>query len=147
MSSSKPGLESVKKCTPTLEKAFKGYDRNLVQFLVQAGFITPSLSEDVLNLKSMLSKSDKAGMLVDAIKDAVDLEDERFHTLVNKLNKCGAFYAPVVKALKREYVAFGGVLVEEKQAAPTTPLDTTVSSSTSDDTGMIRDFSSSQKIK
>ena len=69
--SSTPEYETMENCTPSLEIVFKGADREIVHYLKKEGFINESVRADVLNPRSMLTEKDKAGKLVEAIKDAI----------------------------------------------------------------------------
>ncbi len=57
-------------CTAKLVIALRS-DTAILHFLDKEGFIKPNIYEDVSNPKSMLSASEKAGLLVTGIKDKV----------------------------------------------------------------------------
>ena len=97
-----PEAQTIENCTPQLEIAFKE-DRDLVHYLKKEGFIKKSLSEDVLDPKSSLTEVEKAGKLVQAVKDAVSLDHEMFHALVDQLKISGRFYKSIVKKLTEEF--------------------------------------------
>lgn len=52
----------------------------------------------------MLTERDKAGKLVDNIKDAVRLDENMFHILVQHLQESGPFYKSTVERLSKELI-------------------------------------------
>ncbi len=101
--------QTIGNCTPKLEVFFKNPEREIVHYLRKEGFITQSLCDDVLNPRSMLSEADKAGMIVEAIRDVVFLDKGMFHTLVAYLQTKGKYYSAIVKNLTEEFSRLGGV--------------------------------------
>ena len=94
-------LQTLKTCTPQLETLLKHPERDLVHFLSQKSLISESVQEDVLNPRSMLTERQKAGMLVDGIKDAVSLDKELYYILLRYFEGKGAHYKPVVETLTK----------------------------------------------
>ena len=87
----------------------------MVHFLSQTGLIRESVSEDVLNPRSMLSGRQKAGLLVDDIKDAVALDKTLYYVLVGYLQGKGARYKPVVETLTKALSEAEAAIVEPSQ--------------------------------
>ena len=110
--SSTPELRTIENCAPKMEIAFKGSDRNLVHNLKKEGFFQEALCEDVLNPRSMLTEREKAGKMVEAVRDAVYLSKKKFHTLLAILRQGenAAYYGSIVDSLTEEFVGLGGVL-------------------------------------
>ena len=98
-----PELQTIESFTPQLETLLKNSDRDLVHFLYQEGFIGSEVREDVLNPRSMLTDIQKAGRLVQAIRDAVEVDKQKYHLLVQHLSWSGTFYDSIVQALTEEY--------------------------------------------
>lgn len=101
--SSTPEYETIENCTEKLEIAFKEADRALVHHLTKEGFINDSTRGQVLNPRSMLTKMEKAGILVEGIKSAIVLDKNKFHALVADLRTRGKFYSPIVTILTTEF--------------------------------------------
>ncbi len=114
---SSPELQTIKNCTPRLEIVFKNPESGVIHHLRSEGFIKESLHDDVLNPRSMLSEADKAGMIVEAIRDAVSLDKNMFHTLVAYLRTKGKYYASTVKNLTDEFAKLNGVNPSHGQGA------------------------------
>ena len=96
-------FRTVKKCAPLLQKALKGLESKVVYFLNEKGFITDDVMSQVLNVKTVLSVTDKTLMLVEGIKTRVDLDEDSYHELVHGFSQGGPHYAPIVKKLNEEY--------------------------------------------
>ena len=112
--SSSPEYETIVNCTVGLEIIFKGCESSMVHFLRREGFIREAVSDDVLDPRSMLTQRDKAGRLVEGIRDAVFLNKDMFHTLLNHLRTCGKYYSSTVDSLSKELVKLGGVVQQTK---------------------------------
>lgn len=97
-------LRTIKKCTPQLETALKGIDRDLVHFLCNKGFFNEDTSDIILNPESSWTKSQRAGEMVKWIKTRVELMSGSYYMLTDYLNSRGAFYQPIVKILNAEYL-------------------------------------------
>ena len=93
----------MKECTVALETALKGLDRNMVDFLVQKGFITDDVCDQVLNRVTLLSAADKAYELVKWIKNRVKQDKGSYFVLVGGLTQGGVLYQPIVTTLAEEY--------------------------------------------
>ena len=78
-------------------------DRDLIHFLNLQGFILPSVYDKVLNPVSNLSDLEKAGELVQFIKNRVKQDPDSYQTLLDRLKKVGNFYRPIVNDLEAEY--------------------------------------------
>ena len=96
-------FKTVRKCSPSLETALKGLDRNMVDFLYQNGFITSDVCSTVLDPVTLLTPADKACKLVEGIKDRVDLDKESYKVLFGGLVQGGVLYQPIVNILTEEY--------------------------------------------
>lgn len=96
-------FKTVKKCALSLQKALKGLENKVNIFLNEKGFITDDVYSQVLNVKTVLSVTDKTLMLVEGIKDRVDQDKDSYHILVRGLTQGGVHYAPIVKKLHEEY--------------------------------------------
>lgn len=96
-------LRTLEKCTPQLETALKGLERNLVHFLKDECFILDDVRDCILDARSILDKAEKAGELVKWIKNRVKLDPESYHILVNRFKQGGNLYRPIVRKLEEEY--------------------------------------------
>lgn len=92
---------TVVACAKQLEIALKS-DRGIVYFLHQEGFITQEVHDDVLNPSSVLTDPQKAGKLVTAIRDKVNLYTQNYQIFMNHLRKSKR-YGNIVKILDMEY--------------------------------------------
>ena len=108
--SSSPEYEAIVKYAVGLETALKGCGSGMVHFLETEGFIRESVAEDIRNPTSMLTERDKAGKLVEGIRDAVFMDKDMFHTLLEHLRKSGKFYKSTVDNLTKELVKLGGAV-------------------------------------
>ncbi len=88
-------------CTAKLVIALRS-DTAILHFL-DKGFIKPNIYEDVSNPKSMLSASEKAGLLVSGIKDKVELNPKNYHKFVDHLRRDRRMYRDIVEILDDEY--------------------------------------------
>ena len=93
-------LKTVEECTPKLEIALSGIDREFVHFLAQEGFISKQVCSEVLNPQSTLTKEEKAGKLVEGVKRRVSLDPQSFRTLLDRFKEDGALYKPIVRILE-----------------------------------------------
>ena len=98
-----PELRTLKVCTPQLETALTGLDRELVHFLNHNNFITDDVMDKVRNPVTMLTEADKAWKLVERIKNRVKLDPPSYHVLLGRLKQSGNLYKPIVKILEAEY--------------------------------------------
>ena len=89
-------------CTVKLVIALRS-DDSILHYLNKEGFIKPNIYEDVRNPKSMLSASEKAGLLVTGIKDKVELNRKNYHKFVNHLRQNIRLYGDIVEILDNEY--------------------------------------------
>ena len=96
-------FKTVVSCAGKLEIALRSTDRDIVHFLHQEGFITQEMQDDILCPRSMLSNHQKAGELVTAIRNEVQLSAQKYHTLVNHLRQNGKQYGSIVNILDEEY--------------------------------------------
>ena len=90
-------------CITSMETALRQEDSDIVHFLYQEGFVTQQVHDEVLDPKSMLNRHQKAGILVTAIKNHVELDAEKYHILVNHLRQSGKRHESIVKILDEEY--------------------------------------------
>ena len=93
---------TVVKCKRKLEIALES-DRDIAQFLLQQGFITKERYDEVTNPKSNLTDTDKASMLVTAIRNRVELNPHNYHKLVDHLRQNIMRYGDIIKILDQEY--------------------------------------------
>ncbi len=63
----------------------------------------PSVYEDVNNPKSLLSASEKAGLLVTGIKNKVKLNPKNYHKLLEYFHKDQRMYGDIADILDKEY--------------------------------------------
>ena len=105
----------MKACSVALGKTLKGADSGMVSFLEENGFITDEVRLRVIDVKTPLSAADKTNLLVEGIKDRIDLDEDSYKVLVDKFKLSGVFYGPIVKKLDKEY---------EKQYAAANPNTT-----------------------
>lgn len=89
--STSPELQVLKNYSTNLETLLKPPERKVVNFLNQKGFIGESVRDDVLNPRSMMRVEDKAGMLVDGIKNAVSRDKTLYYTLVEYFQSNGSY--------------------------------------------------------
>ena len=101
--STSPELQTLETCTPHLKVVLKNSYRDLVDFLSQEGFIRNEVREDVQNPRSVLTDRAKAVILLEAIKDAVALDKDKYHHLVDYFGRSGAYFESIVKRLTEEY--------------------------------------------
>ena len=87
----------------SLEKALKGLDRNMVDFLYKNGFITDNVCDQVLSHVTLLSAADKAHELIKGIKNRVKQDKGSYFVLVGGLTQGGVLYMPILKVLDEEY--------------------------------------------
>ena len=94
-------------CTEELETALLS-DRAILHFLEGEGFIEPNVYDDVTNPKSLLSASEKAGLLVTGIKDKVKLNPKNYHQLMRYFYQNRRMYGDIADILDKEYLKQGG---------------------------------------
>ena len=95
--------KTVVSCSKPLETSLRAIDRGIVHFLHQEGFITQEVHDDVLNPRSILTSHQKAGVLVTAIRDKVELSAKSFHAFLDHLRQSGKHYEAIVSILDKEY--------------------------------------------
>ncbi len=86
-------------CTAKLVIALRS-DTAILHYLDKEGFIKPNIYEDVNNPKSMLSASEKAGLLVTGIKD---INPKNYHKFVDHLRQNRRMYRDIMEILDDEY--------------------------------------------
>ena len=94
------------KCTRQLETALRG-DRDITHYLHEEGFLKKDDYDDVIDPNSRLSRVDKAGVLVTAIKEKVELNPDNYHKLVKYFHSNMKKYEDIVKILDKEYETLG----------------------------------------
>ena len=92
---------TIGKCSRKLEIAFKS-DSDIVQFLHEQGFLTRDNYDKVRSPTSRLSPAEKSEILVDAIRDKVELYPRNYHKVVDHLRQ-NKRYGDVVEILDQEY--------------------------------------------
>ena len=103
---------TIVNCTAKLVIALRS-DASILHYLDREGFIKPNIYEDVNNPKSLLSASEKAGLLVTGIKDKVELNPKKYHKFVDHLRQNMRMYDDIVEILDNEY---------NSQSVRTTPV-------------------------
>ncbi len=99
---------TIARCTEKLEIALES-DKPILNFLDMEGFIKPNIYEDVNNPKSMLSVSEKAGLLVTGIKNKIKLNPKNYHKLMRHFHQDRRLYGDIADILDEEYRKQGGV--------------------------------------
>ena len=94
------------KCTRQLETALRG-DRDIAHYLYEESFLKKDDYDDVIDPNSRLSRVDKAGVLVTAIKEKVELNHDNYHKLVKYFHSNRKKYEDIVKILDKEYEILG----------------------------------------
>ena len=100
--------ETILQRTKEVEIALES-DKDILKFLDREGFIKPSIYEDVGNPKSLLSASEKAGLLVTGIKNKVRLNPKNYHKLMRHFHQDRRLYGDIADILDEEYRKQGGV--------------------------------------
>ncbi len=100
--------KTILQCTEELEIALES-DKAILNFLDREGFIKPNIYEDVNNPKSLLSASEKAGLLVTGIKNKVKLNSKNYHKLMRHFHQDRRMYGDIADILDEEYLRQGGV--------------------------------------
>jgi len=96
-------LRTVSKCTHQLETALKSPSRELIHSLKDNGFISDGQRDEILDTQSSQSEAEKAGELVEWIKNRVALDCGSFHSLLQCLEQHGTPYQSIVDTLKAEH--------------------------------------------
>ncbi len=96
-------LRTITKCSPKLETALNGVESELVHFLLDKGFITRAVCDEILEPKSSLNDADKASKLVKWIRNKVELDASKYHILLEFFQASGTFYKSIVDILQTEY--------------------------------------------
>ncbi len=99
---------TIVNCTAKLVIALRS-DTSILHYLDREGFIKPNIYEDVSNSKSLLSASQKAGLLVAGIKDKVELNPKNYHKLMRHFHQDRRMYGDIADILDHEYRKQGGV--------------------------------------
>ena len=93
---------TIIKCRRKLEIALEN-DRDIALFLLQQGFITQERYDEVINPKSLLTDTDKASMLVTAIRNRVELNPHNYHKVVDHLCQNTKRYGDISEILNQQY--------------------------------------------
>ncbi len=104
-------LKTLVNCTAELVIALCS-DDEILHYLDREGFIKPKIYKDVNNPKSMLSKDEKAGLLVTGIKNKVRLNPKNYHKLMRHFHQDRRIYGDIADILDAEYLRLGGVSEE-----------------------------------
>ena len=96
-------LRTVKMCTPQLETALKGLDRELVHFLNLEGFFDEEVAEKILDPVTLWTETEKAGELVKRIKQRLRLDPPSYRVLLEWLKQRGSRYRPILGILEAEF--------------------------------------------
>ncbi len=89
-------------CTTKLVIALHS-DNLILNYLNREGFVKPNNYEEVNNPRSMLSPSEKAGLLVTGIKDKVELNPQNYHKLMRHFRVDRRMYGDIADILDKEY--------------------------------------------
>ena len=87
----------------SLEIALSLFSREAVHFLLEEGFITQEVHDDVLDPRSILNCDQKAGKLVTGIRNKVKLYPQSYYTLINHLRQSGRECEGIVNILDSKY--------------------------------------------
>ncbi len=104
-------MSAIVQCTEELEIALES-DKAILNFLNREFFIKPNVYEDVNNPKSLLSASEKAGLLVTGIKNKVKLNPKNYHKLMRYFHQDRGMYGDIADILDNKYRKEGGVSEE-----------------------------------
>ena len=98
-------FKTVKACAGALTKtlAGAGLDTPMMNFLKEKGFITETVRLNVIDTKSIMNIADKTNQVVEGIKVRIDLDKDSYKVLLNKFDRSGVLYEPIVKMLTKEY--------------------------------------------
>jgi septal ring factor EnvC (AmiA/AmiB activator) len=127
-------LKTLEKCTQQLETALKEVERDLVHVLLKECLISSDVHEDVLEPRTSLNNSEKAGELVKSIKNRVKQDPSSYHTLIDELKRRGRRYEPIVKILEEEYNKPGKYIYTVKKSIFVTPQRSNIISDVSMET-------------
>ena len=89
-------------CTGQLERAFE-CDRDLAHHLNKEGYVKDDEYNEVTDPKSMLSKREKASILVSGIKKTVALKSQRYHDFLDYLQLYPRKYGDIADILDNVY--------------------------------------------
>ena len=89
-------------CTGQLERAFE-CDRDLAHHLNKEGYVKDDEYNEVTDPKSMLSKREKASILVSGIKKTVALKSQRYHDFLDYLKLYPRKYGDIADILDNVY--------------------------------------------
>ena len=89
-------------CTSQLEKAFES-DRDLAHHLNKEGYVKDDEYNEVTDPKSIISKREKASILVSGIKKTVALNSQRYHDFLDYLRLSPRKYGDIVGILDNVY--------------------------------------------
>ena len=99
---------TVKHCSSALNTALRSIDADTVFFLNNEGFISNSLCDQVLDPTTILSKEQKAILLVTSIRNRIEVSAQEYHKLVGHLSQNRRQYGSIVDTLNTEYSRLGG---------------------------------------
>ena len=94
------------RCTSQLENAFES-DSDLAHHLNGEGYLKDDDYESVVNPSSLLSKREKASVLVGGIRNKVALKPERYHDFMKYLRLNPRKYGDIVSILDATYGTVG----------------------------------------
>ncbi len=100
---SSPEHSTILNCASQLETALRS-DRDITHHLVKEGFISEGVYDDVLDPKSMLSVTDKAGMLVAGIRQKVKTNSQYYTKLMGYFSANKAKYVDIIQTLEEAYL-------------------------------------------
>ncbi len=87
-------------CTAELVIALYS-DDEILHYLDREGFIKPNIYKDVSNPKSLLSKDEKAGLLVTGIKNKVKLNPKNYHKLMRYFHQDRRMYGDIGQGISQ----------------------------------------------
>ena len=93
---------TLRSCKQKLELALES-DRDIANFLGQKVFIQRHTYEEIDNPKSMLSSSEKAGLLVRGILNKVELNRKNYRVLMDYFSEDEEKYGDIIGILNEEF--------------------------------------------
>ena len=94
---------ALSNCAEKLESAIRLDINEIIHYLYREGFISKTVYEEVLELKSPYSDADKATKLVLQIRGSVELDSSKYFKLVNHFRQNSKRFSGIVATLDSEY--------------------------------------------
>ena len=90
-------------CAEKIENALKSDMREIAYYLHKHGFINQDICDEIIDPKSLLSPTDKAGKLLSKIKDKAKLNPQNYHRFLDYLRQNDRMHRDIVNILDKEY--------------------------------------------